>query len=211
MVSNINSQPTQNFVPIKEVRDGIVTLKDGSLRAVVMVSSINFYLKSADEQQSVIYQFQSFLNSLDFDAQIFIESKRLDIRPYVALLEQQYKNQVIDLMKIQIQEYIKFIKQYTDDHRIMTKTFFVVVPLSSTLANTGSRGIFSSLFGGNKNQTEDKSFEEKRLQLEQRVGIVQSGLGRCGLRTVILGTEELVEEFYKIFNPGDTEKPIKMK
>jgi type IV secretory pathway VirB4 component len=212
MASNFNSQPTQNFVPIKEVRDGILTLKDGSLRSLIMVSSVNFYLKSADEQQATIYQFQNFLNSLDFDTQIFIESKRLDIRPYIALLEEQYKKQIIDLMKIQIREYINFIRQYTEERKIMTKSFFVVVPLSPGSVGSNS-GFFGNLFGkkGTALEERNKSFEENRAQIEQRIGVIQGGLNSCGLRSVVLGTEELVEMFYKIFNPGDTEKPIKAK
>jgi hypothetical protein len=87
----IKSDATQNFVPIKEVRDGIVILKDGSMRALLMTSSLNFALKSEDEQQSIIFQFQNFLNSLDFSIQIFLQSRRLDIRPYIALLENQSK------------------------------------------------------------------------------------------------------------------------
>src|ERR1035441_3089871 len=97
---------SQNFVPIKEIREGVAILNDGWVGALVMASSVNFALKSADEQNSIIFQFQNFLNSLDFDLQIFIQSNKLDIRPYIALLEEQYKNQTIELMKIQVQEYI---------------------------------------------------------------------------------------------------------
>ena len=87
----VNSKATQEFVPIKEVQDGIVILKDGSMRAIVLASSLNFSLKSDDERNAIIMQFQDFLNSLDFAVQISVQSRRLDIRPYIALLENQYK------------------------------------------------------------------------------------------------------------------------
>ena len=106
------SKATQDFVPIKEIRDGIVILKDGSMRGVVLASSVNFALKSANEQQAIILQFQNFLNSLDFSIQISIQSRDLDIRPYISLLEGRYKNELGDLMKIQIREYIQFIKNF---------------------------------------------------------------------------------------------------
>src|SRR3954466_5519226 len=105
-----NAQATQDFVPIKEVRDGVVILKDGSLRALLMASSINLALKSQDEQNAIIAQFQNFLNSLEFTAQFFVESRELDIRPYIALLEERLAAELDDLMKIQIREYISFIK-----------------------------------------------------------------------------------------------------
>jgi hypothetical protein len=204
------TKATQEFVPIKEIRDGIVILKDGSMRAVVMASSINFALKSADEQQGVIMQFQNFLNGLDFSVQISIQSRELDIRPYISMLEGRYRNEVGDLMKIQIREYIQFVKNFVDQTSIMTKTFFVVIPFSpGTLSSSG--GPLDQILGkqqssGNKGQ--NLHFEENRTQLEQRIGTVSQGLSRCGIRTVQLGTEEIVELFYKIFNPGDMEKPI---
>src|SRR6185369_5879157 len=96
-----SSKTTQEFVPIREIRDGVVILKDGSMRSLVLASSLNFALKSGDEQNAIISQFQNFLNSLDFSVQIFIQSKNLDIRPYIALLESRYKEQLTELMRIQ--------------------------------------------------------------------------------------------------------------
>jgi len=204
------SKPTQDFVPIKEIRNGVVILKDGSMRAVVMVSSINFALKSADEQQAVIMQFQNFLNSLDFSIQISIQSRELDIRPYIAMLEGRYKNEIGDLMKIQIKEYIQFIKSFVDQTSIMTKTFFVIIPFSPTLKSSASNPLEQIMNKGEiKNKIEEKDrFEENRTQIEQRIGTISQGLSRCGIRSVQLGTEEIVELFYKIFNPGDQEKPM---
>lgn len=207
------SKATQDFVPIKEVRDGIVMLKNGSMRTIVMASSLNFALKSEDEKNSIIYQFQSFLNSLAFPVQIFIQSRKLDIRPYIALLEERHKDQLNDLMKIQIREYIEFIKNFTENSNIMTKSFFVVIPYDPPIIAAKSK-IIGGLLGGNKNSNasmeKNESFEEHRMQLEQRVAVVEQGLIRTGIRTVGLGTEEAVELFYKIFNPGDTEKPIQI-
>jgi hypothetical protein len=199
-----NSKAAQDFVPIKEIRDGVVILKDGSMRSLIMVSSLNFALKSPDEQQAIIMQFQNFLNSLDFSIQISLQSRELDIRPYIALLEGRYKDELGDLMKIQIKEYIQFIKSFVESSDIMTKTFFVVVPFSPTVLNSG--------LGVSKKDSTGKvkadNFEENRLQLEQRMGVVQQGLTRCGLRSVQLGTEEIVELYYKIFNPGELGKPM---
>jgi type IV secretory pathway VirB4 component len=199
-----NSKAAQDFVPIKEIRDGVVILKDGSMRSLIMVSSLNFALKSPDEQQAIIMQFQNFLNSLDFSIQISLQSRELDIRPYIALLEGRYRDELGDLMKIQIKEYIQFVKSFVESSDIMTKTFFVVIPFSPTLLNNGMIG--SKKEAGSKEKADN--FEENRLQLEQRVGVVQQGLTRCGLRSVQLGTEEIVELYYKIFNPGELGKPM---
>jgi len=206
------AQTTQDFVPIKEVRDGIVVLKDGGMRAVLMSSSLNFALKSADEQNAIIMQFQNFLNSLDFSVQFFIQSKRLDIRPYLALLEGRYKEQPNDLMRIQTREYIEFVKNFTENTNIMNKSFFIVVPYTPATIDVGKGPL--GIFGGQKTDARgdfDKKinqFEENRTQLEQRVSVVEQGLTGCGIRSIQLGTEETVELFYKIFNPGDMEKPI---
>lgn len=205
----IDAKPTQSFIPIKEIRDGIIVLKDGSLRAILLASSLNFALKSADEQQSIIFQFQNFLNSINFSVQIFTQSRKLDIRPYIALLEERLKEQVGDLMKMQTREYIEFIRSFTESTNIMTKSFFIVVPYSAP-ALAGTDAIKKSFFGTKRNNVgeEISSFEESRSQLQQRIEVVQQGLVRCGIRIANLGTEELIELFYKTFNPGDVEKPI---
>jgi len=207
---------TQEFVPIKEIRDGIIVLKDNSLRLVILASSINFALKSADEKTAILYQFQDFLNSLDFSLQIVVQSRELDIRPYIALLEQREKNQINELMKIQIQEYIGFIKDFTENTSIMTKSFFVVIPYTPAILKSNSSTLKLGGFFGKKKVNEEKQkggeelFEENLTQLEQRIAIVEQGLVRCGIRVARLGTEEVTEMFYKTFNPGDTEKAIKI-
>lgn len=204
------SSTTQDFVPIQEVRDGVVVMKDGTVRSILLVSSINFDLKSTDEQQAIIYQFQNFLNSLDFPVQIFVQSRRLDIRPYIALLEGRVNEQSNDLMKVQVKEYINFVKKFTEDTNIMTKNFFVVVAYTPALTSNATKGnIFSKLLGKGKVDTvNNAAFDEIRSQLDQRLSVIEQGLVRTGVRAVKLGTEEVVELFYKLFNPGETEKPI---
>lgn len=215
----INARSAQEFVPIKEVRNGVIILKDGGLRAVLIASSINLSLKSSDEQTAIISQFQSFLNGLDFPTQIVMQSRRLDIRPYLLMLEERLKVQNEKLLKIQTKEYIDFIRSFTDEVNIMTKTFFVVVPYSSTILKS-SDGILDKIIGSGapKKQVEDTkkaislaSFEEKRSQLDQRVGVIVGGLGGIGIRSSQLNTEEIVELFYKTFNPGDISQGIKLQ
>lgn len=209
---------TQEFVPIKEVRDGIVLLKDGGMRSVLLCSSLNFSLKSEDERSAILLQFQDFLNSLDFSVEIVIQSRKLDIRPYIALLEERGKAQTNNLMKIQVREYIEFIRNFTENTNIMTKNFFVVVPYSPAILGSSGTTSISSLrerfgLGGKKVEKEvdhDASFDQNKTQLEERLSVVEQGLVRSGIRVVRLGTEEVIELFYKAFNPGETEKPIKL-
>lgn len=207
----VKARATQEFVPIEEIRDGIIIMKDGGMRALVIATSVNFSLKSDDEKTAILLQFQDFLNSLDFSVQIFVQSRRLDIRPYLALLEEQKKHQINDLMKVQITEYIGFIKNFTENTNIMTKSFFVVIPYSPAPLQ-GSSNIRNTFIPQKKSEVasvpKEENFQENRTQLEQRISVVEQGLVRCGIRMERLGTEEVVELFYKIFNPGDTEKPI---
>jgi len=121
------SQSTQNFLPIQEIRDGVVVLDDGSIRSVLLASSLNFALKSNNEQEAILAQFQSFLNSLDFPVQFYIQSKKLNIRPYINTLEERYEVQKNDLIRLQTREYIGFIKEFTSNTDIMRKSFFIVI------------------------------------------------------------------------------------
>ena len=209
MADNTTARAAQEFVPIAEVRDGIVILKDGSYRGVLLASSINFALKSEDEQTAILLQFQNFLNSLDFSVQFFVQSRKLDIRPYITLLESRLTEQQSDLMQIQVREYIEFIKNFTEGSNIMAKSFFIVIPYTPPILGGVSRSAFA-FFGKKKGAGAEKkmSFEEHRTQLEQRIAVVEQGITRTGVRVALLGTEEVVELFYKMFNPGEIEKPI---
>jgi len=210
----LNAKATQEFIPIKEIRDGIIVLKGGELRAIVLANSVNLSLKSSDEQKATILQFQNFLNTLDFPVQISVQSRRLDIRPYLLLLENRIKVQSEPLIKLQTKEYIEFIRNFTESVAIMTKSFFVVIPYSHTVFKSDS-GILGKLFS-KKSKEETQAlkqidFEEKRSQLEERVAVIQQGLSRCGINSAQLGTEEVVEVFYKVFNPGELEGKIKIE
>lgn len=206
-----HTKPTQEFVPITEIRDGVLVLRDGGLRAILMVSSVNFALKSEDNQEAILLQFQNFLNTVDFSVQIVIHSRRFDVRPYLALLEARIKVQQNELLKIQTREYIGFVRSFTESVAIMSKTFFIAIPYSPTPVK---------LKGGlpiglrRKNPTAavaTTDFNENRTQLEQRVSIVEQGLTRCGLRTARLGTDEEIELFYKLFNPGEEQHAVVTK
>lgn len=209
-INNNNAKATQDFVPIDEIRDGVVILKNGGLRLVLIASSLNFALKSEDEQTALLLQYQNFLNSLEFHIQISVESRRLDIRPYLTVLEELEKNQLNELIKIQTHEYIEFVRTFTENTNIMSKNFFVIIPYEApALQKKG--GFLAKIWPGRQpiagGAAEQNQFEEYRSQLEQRASVVAQGLARLGIRVVQLGTEELVEMFFKIFNPGEAEAP----
>lgn len=203
------SKPTQDFVPVSEVRNGVVILKDGGYRGIMMCSSLNFALKSEDEQKAIIGGFQNFVNTLDFSVQIVVHSRKTDIRPYLALLAERVDHQATELMRIQLREYIAFIRNFIEGSDIMTKTFYIIVPYSQS----GATKVSDSLsFFSKKNESknvEDVSFEETSTQLGQRMSLVASGLASSGLRCVALGTEEIIELLYRSFNLGEMENPIR--
>ncbi len=205
------SRPTQDFVPVDEIRDGIVVMKDGTLSSVLLVSSINLSLKSYDEQQATLAQFQNFLNALDFSIQILIQSRRYDVRPYILTLQNRIQEQKEPLLRIQTQEYIEFIRTFTEQVNVMRKSFYVVVPYSpSVVSQKGGLSKYLPSFG-KKNEAAQplKDFEEERTQLEERMGVVEQGLSRLGIRSVQLGTQEIIELFYRTFNPGETTSEAK--
>ncbi len=211
-----SATPSQSFVPVQEIRDGLLVLEDGGVRAILMASSLNLALKSEDEQKATLMQFQNFLNSLDFSIQITVQSRRFEIRPYLALLEKRSKEVTGDLLRTQITEYMAFIKSFTEMTNIMTKNFYIIVPYSPPMLT--SRSSLSDLLPfGKKSKREEafeqkrEAFEESRAQVEQRASVVEQGLARVGVRVERLGTEEAVELLYKTFNPGETEKPIVMQ
>ena len=206
-----SAKPTQEIVPIEEVRDGIVVLKNKGLRSILMASSINFALKSAEDQDAIIVQFQNLLNTLDFSLQFFIQSRRLRIEPYLDLLRERLKEQANELLRIQTTEYIEFIKSLVENSDIVSKTFYVVVPIDPVIVDI-KVGFIDKLFGKQKQQDgggrglPQEKFEEYRYQLIQRVDIVHQSLLRFGVRAVPLNTEEIIELFYNLYNPGESKE-----
>ncbi|MBP9765695.1 MAG: hypothetical protein KBD12_00480 [Candidatus Pacebacteria bacterium] len=186
---------SQNFVPIKEVKEGILILNNGNMRVLLSTTSLNLSLKSEDEQIGIITGFQTFLNSLDFSIEIFLQSKKLDIRSYLSLLRERQNEVEEDLLKIQIKEYIDFIQKFTEEQSIMTKIFYVVIPYD--VINVVS----------NTKRMSQEDFVKNRNQIMQRVSIVSSGLSSLGLSVKMAETEELVNLFYKLFNPNELDTP----
>jgi len=204
-MANTNSA-TQQFVPIRDIKDNVIIKKDGEMVMIILASSINFALKSYDEQRAILMQFQNFLNTLDFSLQIYVQSRKLNIEPYLQLLSSLEGKQDNDLMRIQLREYMEFINTFTSDVDVMSKSFFVVVPYSPTklnVSNTMGKFFGGGVSGGNSSNS-DQQFEEHRLQLEQRAAMVTQGLAGVGVRTMTLQKDELVELFYHLYNPTDT-------
>ena len=163
--------PTQRFLDIAEIREDVILLKDGSLRAVLLASSINFALKSADEQEALIQAYIQFINGLDFPLQIVIQSRRMNIDPYLAALAEQYKKQSNELLKTQIKEYTAFVKDLVELGEIMQKRFYVVVPYdprTDRKKNFFAR-LSEALTPAALIRLKAKQFEERREALLQRV------------------------------------------
>lgn len=196
---------SQGFVPLRDIKDNVAILKNGQMNMVLLASSINFALKSIDEQEAILRQFQAFLNTIDFSLQFYVQSRRLNIEPYLNLLKGREEKQDNDLMKIQLREYIQFIKTFTNEVDVMSKSFFIVVPYTPVVANLQNNlEGFKDIIAGKKDvYIDDKNFAEHKLQLEQRVALVEQGLSGIGIRTIMLQSEELVELYYHIFNPGE--------
>lgn len=201
---------TQQFVPVKEIRNGVIVLKDGGYRGILICSAVNFGLKSAEEQHAITLGFQNFLNTLDFSVQIVVNSRRMDLRPYIALLEEKAPEQKTDLMKIQLREYIEFVKSFADQANIMTKSFYVVVSYASHASPAKAMNLFKPGGTVTKDPKVPNSFDEDRAQLEQRMTLVADALAGTGVRAVALGTEEVIELLYRSFNPGELENPIRL-
>ncbi len=201
---------TQQFVPVKEIRNGIIVLKDGGYRGVLICSSVNFGLKSSDEQHAITLGFQNFLNTLDFSIQIVVNSRRMDLRPYLALLAEKEPEQKTELMRIQLREYIEFVRSFTDQANIMTKSFYIVVPYAPHVSAASAVSFLRRESAATKSSSAATTFEEDRAQLEQRLSLVAGGLSGTGVRAVPLGTEEIIELLYRSFNPGELENPIRL-
>ncbi|OGZ67506.1 MAG: hypothetical protein A3C58_02010 [Candidatus Staskawiczbacteria bacterium RIFCSPHIGHO2_02_FULL_34_10] len=203
---------TQEFLEIKDIREGVLILKNNNIRGVLMVSSTNFALKSNEEQSVIVYAYQNFLNSLDFSCQIVIQSRNINITPYLDSIKNLVDKQPNDLLKAQTSSYGEFIKELVHGDNIMTKNFYVVVPYTLTeilgvKAALSETSFFKSFSKSKdkKQQMKDEDFEKCKNQLWQRMEFLAMGLKRCGLDVIPLTTPELIELFWSVHHPSEAE------
>src|SRR3989344_623348 len=187
---------TQQFLEIDKIKEGVIVLKNKSLRGVLMVSSLNFALKSEDEQNAIIYQFQNLLNSLDFSIEIVVQSRRLNITGYFEKLKELEQNQENELLKMKTASYRDFVEKLISGESIMSKSFFVVVPFT-LLELPGMKKTDLSL--------EKDQFQRAKSQLWQRLEFAALGLRRCGLQCAPLSSPELIELFLSAYHPQEAE------
>jgi hypothetical protein len=196
---------TQHHLDIAEIRDDVVILNDGTLRSVLLVSSINFSLKSEDEQNAIIGAYISFLNSLEFPLQIVIQSRPLDIDSYLAKLKTIEKEQTNELLRIQTADYRQYVTELVQLGEIMTKRFYVTIPYDPASDKQRSwfrrfMGVFSA---ASQVRLSQDQFQKRRHALTQRVEHVLTGLNSMSLRAVTLDTQGLIELYYNTYNPQE--------
>ena len=207
-----NAANSQDLVDIVDIRDGIVMLKGGGILQVVMVGGTNFALKSEEEQNIMVSNYQNFLNSLDYQVQIVMHSRKINIERYLSQLEKRRADEPSGLLRNQITEYQEFVRGFVSQFAIMRKIFLVVVPFYPVNMPSAS-GITSRLpfFGRKPDPEADKAgaesqFRENAGQLAQRVEAVTEGMRQIGLEATVLENQELVELYYNFYNPDTVER-----
>lgn len=198
----VTGKTTQQFLRFSEIKNDTVVMDDGTLRAILAVSSTNFDLKSQEEQNSIIFAFQRFVNSLEFSIQILMQSRKMEIGGYLEKLKKLAEKQTNELLRVQTMEYIEFINRLIENASIMNKNFYIIVPLGTSILPKVP-GFFSRVFGnGRALQTKQRieNFEKSKADLDLRVESVLANLGGMGLRGERLKTEQIIQLFYNSYN-----------
>ena len=208
LAGNKPSASTQRYIDIAQIQDDVVVMKDGTLRAVILTSSLNFSLKSEQEQAATVQSYVGFLNSLKFPIQIVIQSRKLNIDNYLASLQQKEKEQTNELLKLQISDYRNFVTELIELSEIMSKRFYVVVPYAPA-ADTQRKVMdrLQNLFiPATRVSLQRDKFLDRRQELMQRVDLVLQGLSGMSLNSVVLNTQNLIELYYQSYNPDMAEQ-----
>jgi len=212
-IKNTNPNSTQNSLEIAEIRDGVVIMKDGSYRAVVLAQSINFDLMSPQEREGVESSYQGFLNSLYFDIQITMRSRRVDLRNYMNKLQARREEQSNILLGLLMDDYMGYIDYLAQNSNIMDKQFFVTVPYEPiSIKNIAAKaGMFTSLFNRKAVQItiNEEEFVKAKTELKNRVQAVLESMNQMGVQAIPLDTQELIELYYDVYNPDTaTSQPL---
>ncbi len=198
---------TKDLVAIADIKDNVVLLKNGQLRAVIEVSSLNFELRSEEEQMGILQNFQRFLNSIDFPLQTVVNSRQLNMDEYLKMVAGVAEASTNELLKIQAIEYGKFVKELLELSNIMTKHFYVVLPfyVFEAPTKTGILEGIKGMFGSSQTvqQIQPEQVEKYRIQLMQRADLILDGLIGMGLKARLLEGADLVNLYYGLYNPGE--------
>lgn len=194
---------TQKYLDIEQVRDDVVVMKDGTLRAVILVSSINFALKSDDEQQAIVQAYMQFLNGLESPIQVVIQSRNMRIDEYIARMKDAQRNLKNELLRTQMEDYVQFVQDLVEGGEIMSKRFYVVVPFDPAV--NVKKGFWTrtkeTLSPAARIRLSEKQFEDRLHNLEIQVSHVVGSLNSMGLTGVRLDTQGLIELLYNAYNP----------
>ena len=203
LARNKVSNATQKYLDISEIKQDTVVMRDGTLRSVLLISSINFALKSEEEQSAIVAAYVSFLNNISFPLQIVIQSRELNIDNYIKDLKQKEKEQTNELLKVQTQEYIQYIQELVDISKIMSKRFYIIVPYNPL--SDKQKKFFSRLLDVFKPSTlikiKEERFRRRQQELNRRTDHIESGLRSIGLNSQRLDTQALIELYYNTYNP----------
>jgi hypothetical protein len=199
-----NALEVQKFIEVQEIKNGLVVTKDGGLRAVCACSSINFDLLSQTEQEAVVNRFQEFLNSLDFPMQIIVASRHFQIENYLAQISELEQKQTNELLKIQTNEYINFVRSFVEFANIMNKSFYIIVPFSAVESKTSSlsekiKSIISTK-KPKKEKFETEKLNQYKAQIDQRINLISEGLQALGIKTIPLNDEQLTQLYFESYN-----------
>jgi hypothetical protein len=204
MASQQKNNPisTQRYLKIADIKKDTVIMKDGTLRAVLMVSSINFALKSEDEQEAIISGYVSFLNNLDFPIQVVVQSRELNIANYLESMRKKANEQTNELLKNQTLQYVDYVSQLVSLGKIMNKHFYIIVPYNPI--SDKRKGFWQSLIEAFRPidviNLKEERFIYLKKQLSERIDSVINGLSSMGLNVVQLDTQGLIELFYNVYN-----------
>ncbi len=170
---------TRQQIGIRGVRDGILLLPNNGYRLVLEVSSLNFELKSEDEQDAIIDTYESFLNSVGTKLQILIRTREIDMDKYLEDLSARLENETERIYRDQLQNYDEFIRSLIQSNKILTRHFYIIVPYEST----------------------SKDFDLIKEQLALTADIVMKGMNRMGMSARQLSSLETLDLFYSFYNP----------
>lgn len=217
MAAQINAT-TQDHLDILDIKDNLVILKNGTVCAVVETTAVNFDLLSEIEQDAIIAAFSMLLNSITFPMQIVIRSRKLDISKYVDKVKRVESKVEDNLLRFQAESYRKFVQEVIKKNDVLDKKFYVVVPSGgSPIKEEGSGAFdwFMKLIGTqNKRATNlnvTKVLESGKVDLFPKIDHVMKEFNRIGIKTKQLNTQELVELYFDIYNPTDTQQGTRIR
>lgn len=118
-------QTPMDYFPIQKIEHGVIYTRDHRYVKVLEVTPINFLLRSAREQRSILYSYVHYLKISPVKVQMKVLTKKADVNRHLESIRREFQNETDEKCRELQKDYENLIRQIGSKEAI-TRRFFLI-------------------------------------------------------------------------------------